>query len=115
MGWLIADEPVVATARVVAADLIGAAMMVPKAHRDPESETLLTFAFASLGGALAFGAVGSADLSLLLCPVYSCLINGAIALLIHHRRAVLACCATSGLLARSARCLELLAMNGSGR
>jgi hypothetical protein len=50
----------------------------------------VTFAFASLGGALAAGAVGSADVSLLLYPAYYCLINGAIALLIHHRRAVLA-------------------------
>jgi hypothetical protein len=90
VGWLIADKPVVATACVIAADLIGAAMMAPKTHCDPESETLVTFAFASLGGALAAGAVGSADVSLVLYPIYYCLVNGAIALLIHHRRAVLA-------------------------
>ena len=88
-GWVVADEPIVATVCVVAADLIGAAMMVPKTYRDPESETLVTFAFASLGGALAAGAVGSADASLLLYPAYYCLINGAIALLIHQRRAAL--------------------------
>ena len=29
-GWIVADEPLVATVCVVAADLIGAAMMVPK-------------------------------------------------------------------------------------
>ena len=89
-GWIVADEPLVATACVVAADLLGAAMMVPKTYRDPESETLVTFAFASLGGALAAGAVGAIDLSLLLYPVYYCLVNGAIAVLIVHRRAVLA-------------------------
>jgi len=71
-GWVVADEPIVATVCVVAADLIGAAMMVPKTYRDPESETLVTFAFASLGGALAAGAVGSADASLLLYPAYYC-------------------------------------------
>jgi hypothetical protein len=89
VGWLVAEEPIVATVCVVAADLIGAAMMVPKTYRDPGSETLATFAFASLGGALAAGAVGSVDASLLLYPAYYCLINGAIALLIHHRRAAL--------------------------
>lgn len=89
IGWIVADEPLVATACVVAADLIGAAMMVPKTWRDPESETLVTFAFASLGGALAAGAVGAFDLSLLLYPVYYCLVNGAIALLIQQRRAAL--------------------------
>jgi hypothetical protein len=85
-GWIVADEPIVATACVVAADLIGAGLMVPKTYRDPDSETLITFAFASLGGALAAGAVGAVDVSLLLYPVYYCVINGAIALLIWERR-----------------------------
>ena len=90
IGWIVADEPVIATACVVAADLIGAAMMVPKTYRDPYSETLATFALASLSGALAAGAVGALTLSLLLYPVYFCLVNGAIAVLIHHRRSLLA-------------------------
>ena len=89
IGWIVADEPLIATACVVAADLLGAAMMVPKTYRDPDSETLATFAFASLGGALAAGAVGALDPSLLLYPIYYCLVNGAIAVLIHHRRGVL--------------------------
>jgi hypothetical protein len=88
-GWILVDEPLVATACVVAADLLGAAMMVPKTYRDPQSETLVTFALASAGGALAAGAVGAVDLSLLLYPVYYCVINGAIALLIYERRSVL--------------------------
>jgi hypothetical protein len=89
IGWIAADEPIVATVCVIAADLVGAAMMIPKTYRDPESETLITFAFASVGGALAAGAVGAVDLSLLLYPVYYCVINGAIALLIYERRSVL--------------------------
>jgi hypothetical protein len=48
IGWVVANEPVIATACVVAADFIGAAMMVPKVYRDPASETLATFALASL-------------------------------------------------------------------
>ena len=35
IGWIAADEPLVATACVVAADLIGAGLMVPKTYRDP--------------------------------------------------------------------------------
>jgi hypothetical protein len=84
-GWLIADEPIVATACVVAADLIAAGMMIPKTWRDPDSETLSMFAFASLGGALAAGSVGALEPSLLLYPVYYCLVNGALALLIRQR------------------------------
>jgi hypothetical protein len=90
IGWIVADEPIIATMCVVAADLVGAAMMVPKTYRDPGSETLATFAFASAGGALATGAVGALDPSLLLYPIYYCLVNGAIMVLIHHRRGVLA-------------------------
>ena len=86
VGWVLADEPVVATACIVAADLIAVAMMMPKTERDPESETLATVALASLGGALAAGAVGVIDVSLLVYPVYYCVANGAIALLIHQRR-----------------------------
>ena len=83
------DEPIVATVCVIAADLIAAAMMVPKVCRDPGSETLVTFALAGVGGALAAGAVGVADASLLCYPIYYCLVNAGMALLIHHRRAVL--------------------------
>ena len=89
IGWIIADEPIVATAFVVAADLVGAALMIPKTARDPDSETLATFAFASVSGLLAAGAVGTLDLSLLLYPLYFGLVNGAIAIFIHHRRRVL--------------------------
>ena len=91
-GWLLSGEPLVATVCVIVADLIAAAMMVPKTYHDPGSETLATFVYASLGGALAAGAVGvaeNASAPLLLYPVYYCLANGAIAVLIHHRRTVL--------------------------
>ena len=88
IGWIVAEEPIVATSCVVAADLIAAAMMVPKTYRDPGSETLATFAFASLSGTLAAGAVGTLDVSLLLYPVYFGVVNGALAILIYHRRTV---------------------------
>ena len=89
VGWLVAAEPVVATACVVAADLVAIAMMAPKTWRDPGSETFSTYALASASGALAAAAVAALDPALLLYPVYFCLGNGALALLIVHRRAVL--------------------------
>ncbi|MEN3281190.1 MAG: hypothetical protein V7607_2330 [Solirubrobacteraceae bacterium] len=87
IGWLLAREPVVAVACVIVADLTAAAMMTPKAYRDPHSETLATYALASIGGALAAGAVGALDVSLLLYPAYYSLVNAAMALLIFVRRA----------------------------
>ena len=89
VGWLLARTPVVALACVIAADLIAIAMMTPKAYRDPRSETLSMYVLASVGGALAAGAAGSAEASLLLYPGYYCLANAAVAILLHRRRAVL--------------------------
>ena len=86
LGWVIADEPFVATACVVAADLLGLAMMLPKTYRDPESETLATFALASVSGALATAAVGSVDPALVVYPIYLCLGNLGLAILIHRAR-----------------------------
>lgn len=85
-AWLVADDPTTATAAVVAADLVGVLLMVPKTWRDPRSETLCTYGWASGGGAFAAGAVGVADPALLLYPTYYCLANGALAMLIVWRR-----------------------------
>jgi hypothetical protein len=89
-GWVLADDPMVATACVVAADLAAFALMVPKSWRDPGSETLSTFAIASVGGALATAAVTEPRASLLLYPAYFCVANGAVALLLWQRRRALA-------------------------
>jgi hypothetical protein len=86
-GWLLVDEPVVATACVVAADLVAAATMVPKTWRDPGSETLSTYALASVSGVLAAGAVERLEPALLLYPAYYALVNGGLAVLILGRRA----------------------------
>ncbi len=89
-GWILIEEPVAATTCVVGADLVAAALMVPKTYRDPRSETLTSFALASVGGALAVAAVGTLDVGLLLYPAYFCVVNAALAVLIHHRRRALA-------------------------
>jgi hypothetical protein len=88
-GWVLAGDPLVATACVVAADLVAGGMMVPKTWRDPGSETLSTFAWASVAGALSAAAVGALKVSLLLYPAYYCLANGGLALLIAGRRAAI--------------------------
>jgi hypothetical protein len=62
------------------------AMMVPKTWREPGSETLSTFTWASVGGALSAAAECRLEFSLLLYPTYYCLVNGGLALLIAVRR-----------------------------
>jgi hypothetical protein len=83
-GWMIAGDPMVATGCVIAADLIALALMLPKSWCDPGSETLSTFAGASLSGALAAGAAGTAGL--LVYPVYYCLANAGLAVMLWSRR-----------------------------
>jgi hypothetical protein len=89
-GWWAADEPVVATGCVIAADLVAALMMLPKTWRDPDSETLSTFVLASLAGVTMVGAVGSPSVHLLVYPVYFALVNAALAGVIAYRRGLLA-------------------------
>ena len=88
-GCVLAHQPAVAIACVIAADLTALAMMTPKAYHDPHSETLTTYALASVGGALAASAVDTPDPSLLAYPIYYCIINAATAILLHRRRAAL--------------------------
>ena len=88
-GWQAVDAPVVATAFVIAADLVAAVMMLPKTCRDPHSETLSTFVLAAVSGALAVGAVGHLSAPLLMYPVYFVAVNAALAAVIVLRRKVL--------------------------
>ena len=84
-GWLAADEPVIATSCVIAADFVAALMMLPKTWRQPGSETLATYVFASLGGAATVGAVGVLSVPLLIYPVYFILVNAGLAGVIVYR------------------------------
>jgi hypothetical protein len=86
VGWLVSSTPVVATACVVLADVVGVCLMLPKTWRDPSSETTSTFALASVAGLLSMLAVAELDASLLLYPVYFFLANCLIAVVIVTRR-----------------------------
>ena len=86
LGWFAADEPVIATGGAILADFIGIIMMLPKAWRDPRSETMSTFALASVSGVLTAGSVGVLAPSLLMYPVYFAGINAVVALVIGYRR-----------------------------
>jgi hypothetical protein len=87
-GWLASSRPVVATGCVVVADLAAFALMVPKAWRDPHSETAGTFLLAGLSGALAAAAVGTLRADLLLYPLYFSVVNTSAALVISLRQLV---------------------------
>lgn len=88
-GWLVVDEPIIATACVIAADLIAALMMLPKTWREPGSETMATFVLAALGGMAMVGSIGSWSVSLVVYPFYFAAVNASLACVIAYRRGVL--------------------------
>jgi hypothetical protein len=86
-AWVLAEDPTIATAGVMVADLLAIGLIVPKICREPDSETLATYVLASVCGALAIGAVGAFDVALLVYPAYYCVINAGISALILSSRA----------------------------
>jgi hypothetical protein len=87
-GWFAFTDPTLATLAVILADVMGAVMMLPKAWRDPSSETISTFVLSSVVGACALAAVGSLAFSLVIYPVYYIVVNGIIAGVLIYRRPV---------------------------
>lgn len=85
-GWFLSSTPLVATVCVVVADLAGASLMLPKAWRDPRSETPSMFALSAVSGLLGAAAVGVFDPGLLVYPVYFAAVNAATAVVIVMRR-----------------------------
>ncbi|MDX6617688.1 MAG: hypothetical protein QOK36_74 [Gaiellales bacterium] len=89
VGWFTFTDPTLATLAVILADVMGAVMMLPKAWRDPSSETISTFVLSSAVGACALVAVGGFTFSLVIYPVYYILVNAIIAGVLIYRRAVI--------------------------
>ncbi len=89
-GWQIADDPVIATCSVVAADIIGMALMLPKTYRSPGSETVATFAIGGVSTLFALAAIESLTLALVLYPAYILVADVILVTLILVRRRVLA-------------------------
>jgi hypothetical protein len=89
VGWQIAGNPVVATCSVVVADLIAVALMLPKAYRQPRSETLETYAIGVVSTLLALLAVGAGTPSLLIYPVYLLVADSAVVAVLWLRRRAL--------------------------
>jgi hypothetical protein len=89
VGWLLLSEPLVATVCVVVSDVCGVLLMLPKAWRDPWSETASSFTLAGFSGLMSAGAVGATAVDLLLYPLYFAVANGVTAGIIVARRRVL--------------------------
>lgn len=80
--WNFTDEAAYALAITITISLLGGAVTVAKAYRNPGSETLVTWLLSTIAAACAIVAVGQADWVILAYPLYLLALNGAIVLAI---------------------------------
>lgn len=86
VGWRVADDPVVATCAVAAADLVAVGMMLPKTYRHPYSETLSMYVIGLVSVGFAIAAVGEVAPALLIYPLYILLADSIVIGVIVVRR-----------------------------
>ena len=82
LAWAVSTATVMATLLVIAVDVLGVVLMLPKTYRDPWSETRSSYVLATASGALSTVAVGAFDLGLALYPAYIACANGVTAVVI---------------------------------
>jgi len=80
--WYVTKEPAIALFLIILTDFIGANLTITKAWKDPKSEHWVGWAICGVGGFLGTLAVGKFDFILLSFPLYICLINSTIAIII---------------------------------
>lgn len=76
--WAITEVAVYALAVTITISLLGGAVTIRKAYRDPRSETLSTWIICFVASGLALVSVGSFDWALLAYPLYLFTLYGAI-------------------------------------
>ena len=76
--WVTLSSPLAALLCVLAAEIIGALMIVFKSYQHPQSETLVMWALGIVASGLNILAVGKYDLALLAFPIYLFVANVAI-------------------------------------
>lgn len=84
--WYLTNEAAVALFFIILTDLIGANLTITKTWKNPETENWVGWAMCGVGGLLGTLAVGKLDFVLISFPLYVCLINSAIAIIILARK-----------------------------
>jgi hypothetical protein len=78
MLWLFSDQPMVAVAAIMVAELAAVALTVAKLLKAPGTETLSTWAIDCVAGLIAIIAVGKIDATHLLYPTHHVFLNGTV-------------------------------------
>ena len=86
MLWYLTKEPAVALFLIILIDLIGLNLTIVKTWKNPETENWVAWAMCATGGFFGVLAVGSYNLILLSYPVYICLANLSLTIVIISRK-----------------------------
>jgi len=84
--WYLTKEPAVALFIIIFIDLLGANLTIIKIWKNPETENWVGWAMCGLGGFLGTLAVGELNFILIVFPLYICIINFTMAIIILYRR-----------------------------
>lgn len=84
--WYFTKEPAFALFLIILIDLIGLNLTIIKTWKNPETENLMAWVLCAIGGFFGALAVGSFNFILLSYPIYICLANSCIAIIIINRR-----------------------------
>ena len=84
--WYITKEPAVALFLIILIDIIGLNLTVMKTWKNPESENWVGWGLCAIGGVFGILSVGNFNFILLSYPVYICLANLLMTIIILIRR-----------------------------
>lgn len=94
--WYFTDEPAIALFLIIFIDIIGSSLTIIKTWENPETEHWVGWAMCGVGGFFGVLAVGNFNFILLSYPLYICLINSTMAIIILIRKRYLAISRTYG-------------------
>lgn len=76
--WYLTKEPLYALVITICIDFIAGMLTILKTYKEPETETFIAYIICGTGGLLGVFAVGRLNLSLIIFPLWICLLNYAI-------------------------------------
>ena len=86
--WYFTKEPAFALFLIILIDLIGLNLTVIKTWKNPETENWVAWVMCAVGGFFGILAVGNNNFVLLSYPIYICLANLSVAIIIISRRKI---------------------------
>jgi hypothetical protein len=84
--WYLTKEPAIALFLIILIDLIGSNLTILKTWKNPETENWVGWAMCGVGGLFGILSVGSFNFILLAYPIYICLINSIMAIIVIFRK-----------------------------